>query len=226
MKNSRNASLLQSFEVRTDRHRGLPAFLLVAALVGVLAVRIGPVYYANKSLEADIRTEASRAGANFHDDETVMRNVMELARRNEVRITRENVKLERFAGQIYITITYSVPVDLFVTQRTFNFKVGIQLHRPAVAGPAIGPALQSHPRRPSLCTAAAKDSPHRHCFEWKRVSTVTLPYLANCGHIRAPGRACMLKIQTGLTGMPRPNVSLPATDGGGSGRPGKPGAGV
>ncbi len=53
----------------------------------------------------------------------VMRNIMELARRNEVRITRDNVKLERFAGQIFITITYSVPIDLVVTQRTFNFKV-------------------------------------------------------------------------------------------------------
>jgi len=124
MKNSRDASLLEGLRSQNGSGTaGCLAFLLVAAVVGVLALRMGPTYYANKSLEADIRTEASRAGANFHDDETVMRNVLELARRNEVRITRENVKLERFAGQIFITITYSVPVDLFVTQKTFNFKV-------------------------------------------------------------------------------------------------------
>ena len=124
MNNRENVSLLERLRsAQGAGASGCIVFLLVAAVVAFFAVRVGPVYYANKSLEADVRTEASRAGANFLDDETVMRNIMELARRNEVRITRDNVKLERFAGQIYITITYSVPIDLVVTQRTFNFKV-------------------------------------------------------------------------------------------------------
>ena len=124
MNNRENVSLLERLRsAQGAGASGCIVFLLVAAVVAFFAVRVGPVYYANKSLEADVRTEASRAGANFLDDETVMRNIMELARRNEVRITRDNVKLERFAGQIYITITYSVPIDLVVTQRTFNFKI-------------------------------------------------------------------------------------------------------
>jgi len=124
MNNREKASLLERLRsAQGAGTSGCIVFLLVAAVVAFFAVRVGPVYYANKSLEADVRTEASRAGANFLDDETVMRNIMELARRNEVRITRDNVKLERFAGQIYITITYSVPIDLVVTQRTFNFKI-------------------------------------------------------------------------------------------------------
>lgn len=98
-------------------------FLLVAAIVIFLVVRVGPVYYANKSLEADVRTEASRAGANFLSDESIIKNVLDLARRNEIRIKRENVKLERFAGQMFITIEYSIPVDLIVTERTMNFKI-------------------------------------------------------------------------------------------------------
>lgn len=98
-------------------------FLLVAAIVIFLVVRVGPAYYANKSLEADVRTEASRAGANFLSDESIIKNVLDLARRNEIRIKRENVKLERFAGQMFITIEYSVPVDLIVTERTMDFKI-------------------------------------------------------------------------------------------------------
>ncbi len=102
---------------------GCLLFLMVAAIVIFLAVRVGPSYYANKSLEADLRTEASRAGANFLSDESILKNVLDLARRNEIRLKRENVKLERFAGQLFITVTYSVPVDLVVTEQTMNFKI-------------------------------------------------------------------------------------------------------
>ncbi len=98
-------------------------FLLALAIAGFIGFRIGPPYYANKSLEADVKTEASRAGAHFYDDETVMRNVLDLARRNEIPITRENVSVERAAGQIYITIDYSLPIDFLVVERTFNFKI-------------------------------------------------------------------------------------------------------
>ena len=102
---------------------GCLLFLMVAAIVIFLTARIGPAYYANKSLEADLRTEASRAGANFLSDESIVKNVLDLARRNEIRLKRENVKLERFAGQILITVSYSVPVDLIVTERTMEFKI-------------------------------------------------------------------------------------------------------
>jgi len=102
---------------------GCLIFLLVAAAAVAVGVRVGPPYYANKSLDADVKTEASRAGARFYDNETVLRNVLDLARRNEVRISRENVKLERFAGQLFITIEYSTPVDLFVTEYDFKFKI-------------------------------------------------------------------------------------------------------
>jgi hypothetical protein len=102
---------------------GCLLFLLVAAIAVFLAVRIGPTYYANKSFEADLRTEASRAGANFLGDEAVLKNVLDLARRNEIRLKRENVKVERFAGQMFITVEYSVPVDLVVTERTMNFMI-------------------------------------------------------------------------------------------------------
>ncbi len=102
---------------------GCLLFLMVAAIVIFLAVRIGPAYYANKSFETDLRTEASRAGANFLGDESILKNVLDLARRNEIRLRRENVKLERFAGQIFITVSYSVPVDLIVTEKTMDFNI-------------------------------------------------------------------------------------------------------
>ena len=124
MRATESASVQQSLRDPDGRGTvGCLLFLMVAAIVIFLAVRIGPAYYANKSLEADLRTEASRAGANFLSDESVLKNVLDLARRNEIRLKRENVKLERFAGQVFITVSYSVPVDLIVTEKTMNFSI-------------------------------------------------------------------------------------------------------
>jgi hypothetical protein len=102
---------------------GCVGFLALLGIFVLAAMQVGPAYYAKKSLETDVRTEISRAGANFHDDETLLKNILDLARRNEIRLTRENVKVERFAGQIFVTIQYSAPVDLYVTQRTLQFDI-------------------------------------------------------------------------------------------------------
>jgi hypothetical protein len=91
---------------------GCLIFLLVLAVAAFIGIRIWPDYYAFKSLETDVKTEVSRAGANFFDDETLAKNVLMLAKRNEVRVTRENIKIERFAGQIFLTVQYIMPMDL------------------------------------------------------------------------------------------------------------------
>lgn len=94
--------------------------LVVAALV---AYRVCPPYFAYKSLETDVKTEISRAGAHLYDDETLIRDVLDLARRNEIRLQREEIKVERFAGQVHIKIQYSVPMDLIVYQHDMEFKI-------------------------------------------------------------------------------------------------------
>ncbi len=96
------------------------ALLLAAIVIGVKFI---PIYYAHSSFETDVKTEISRAGAHFYDDETVIKNVLGVAKRNEIRIGRENIKLERYAGQIEIEVQYSVPVDLFVLERNMEFKI-------------------------------------------------------------------------------------------------------
>src|SRR5687767_13581582 len=84
--------------------------LLLLFVGGVAGIRLFPPYYAHKSFQTDVHTEISRAGAQFLDEETVMKNILALAKRNEIRLTRKDVKLERFAGQIHATVNYSVPV--------------------------------------------------------------------------------------------------------------------
>jgi hypothetical protein len=102
---------------------GCSVFIVLMGVAIVLAVRLGPIYYANFNFESDIKTEASRAGARFTDDETITRDVLAMAKRNDIRLKRENIKVDRFAGQIHIEVRYAVPVDYLFFERDVNFHI-------------------------------------------------------------------------------------------------------
>ncbi len=102
---------------------GCIATLLLLGLTLLVSVRVGPPYFAYKSFEADVKKETSRAGANAFDDETVIRNILDLAKRNEIRLPRENITVERYAGQIMISVHYVMPLDLLFYQRDINFDI-------------------------------------------------------------------------------------------------------
>ena len=102
---------------------GCLVFIVLMGLAIVVAVQLGPVYYSNYNMEADIKTEASRAGARFLDDDTIVRDVYQMAKRNDVPIQRENIKVHRHAGQVVIEVTYSVPVSFILFERDFDFTI-------------------------------------------------------------------------------------------------------
>jgi hypothetical protein len=100
------------------------SIVLLAAAV-FCAITLGPVYYNNLNFESDVKTEVSRAGAHIADNETVIKNIMDLAKRNEIRLSRQDIKVERYAGQVHIKLEYSVPVDLLVIERNWTFKINV-----------------------------------------------------------------------------------------------------
>jgi hypothetical protein len=106
--------------------KGLLGCLTALVLLGVgiyLGITLGPIYYSNSNFESDIKTEVSRAGAHFYDDETIIKDVIDLGKKNEIRLERQNIKVDRFAGQMHINVNYSVPVDFIVMQKELNFRV-------------------------------------------------------------------------------------------------------
>lgn len=106
--------------------KGSVGCLVSILLLGIMiffCLNVGPPYFSYKSLEGDVGTEISKAGSHFYSDEILMQNLLDVARKNEVRLKRENVKIERLAGQILVSIEYSVPVDLYVVKHTFDFKI-------------------------------------------------------------------------------------------------------
>lgn len=106
--------------------KGLIGCVLLIVVVGVaiyLGIVLAPIYYSNFNFESDIKTEISKAGAHFLDNETVIKDVLDMARRNEIRVKREDISVERFAGQVHLSVRYSVPVNFILFERNLNFQI-------------------------------------------------------------------------------------------------------
>ncbi|MDR1727196.1 MAG: hypothetical protein LBT74_04605 [Acidobacteriota bacterium] len=99
----------------------LTIVLLVA--IAFVSFKAGPAYYRNYALDGDLQVEVSRIGARPQPQDVVVKNLIKLGEKNNIRLTKENIKVERFAGQLVVTIDYTVPVDFIVTQRDIHFVV-------------------------------------------------------------------------------------------------------
>jgi hypothetical protein len=113
-------------QLQGNEGKGMIGCVLLIVVIGVaiyLGIVLAPIYYANFNLESGVKTEISRAGAHFLDNETVIKDILDLARRNEVRLRREDISVDRFAGQVHLTIHYSVPVDFILFERNLNFEI-------------------------------------------------------------------------------------------------------
>lgn len=97
--------------------------LLILVVMIVVGSRVAPPYFSYKSLQADVGTEISKAGAHYFTDEVLVQNIVDVAKKNEVRLKRDDVKVERFAGQVQVSVQYHVPVDLIIFQHTFEFNI-------------------------------------------------------------------------------------------------------
>jgi hypothetical protein len=109
---------------------GCLGFLLLLVAVSAVGVKIWPDYYACSNMNTDLKTEVSRAGANFLDDPTLMKNILQLAKRNEINLVEEQVKITRFAGQINVTVNFVSPVDLYF----YTWNMNCNLHASSFIG--------------------------------------------------------------------------------------------
>jgi hypothetical protein len=121
---SKNLSRL----IHESEGKGLLGCLVSIVLFGVavfLAITLGPIYYNNLNFESDVKTEVSRAAAHILSSDAIVKDILDLARKNEISLKKQNIQIERYAGQIDVTVDYSVPVDLLVIERDFNFKINV-----------------------------------------------------------------------------------------------------
>ena len=108
--------------------KGVVGCVLLIVVLGAaiyFGIVLAPLYYANFNFESGIKTEVSRAGAHFLDDDTIVKDIMDLARRNEIRLTSQNISVDRFAGQVHIKVSYSVPVDFILFDHNLTFNIDV-----------------------------------------------------------------------------------------------------
>jgi hypothetical protein len=102
---------------------GCLATLVLLSAAAFVGVKTGPTYFTYKSLEADVRTEVSRAGAHFFNDQTIVENLLDVAKKNSVHLRKEDIKVDRLGGQLQVIIDYSVPMDFILVTTTINFEI-------------------------------------------------------------------------------------------------------
>ena len=106
---------------------GCIGIIVLLAAILFVGIKLGPIYYSNYLFEEDLKTVVSRSGARYTPDETIITEVVELAQKNHINLTHENaknnIKIERFAGQIHISVQYFVPVDFLILRRNLRFQI-------------------------------------------------------------------------------------------------------
>jgi hypothetical protein len=117
-------------QIRRNLHdsdgKGLIGCLVFIVLIGIaisVSIKIVPIYYTNYAMESEIKTVVSRAGAHYLDDDAITKDILDLARKNEVQIEKKNIKLRRFAGQIFVEVNYAISVDFGILERNLNFQI-------------------------------------------------------------------------------------------------------
>lgn len=98
---------------------------MIKAIVGILAI-VGVIYAGfqiippelnNYSYTDDLRNIAMMAGANPHEtDQEILDSVLKKAQEHDVRLTPQNVTVQRIgtpgAPAVFVAVDYSVPVSL------------------------------------------------------------------------------------------------------------------
>lgn len=104
------------------------AIVLLASMI-FAAVKLGPVYYSNYLFEDDLKNLTSQAGSHYIKDERIVADIIRLAKENDINLkekdAEENIKIERFAGQIHIRVLYYVPVNFMLFKKTLKFEISL-----------------------------------------------------------------------------------------------------
>ena len=123
---TRYANLTGLRNLRDSDGKGITGCLLFLVLIGiavVLAIGLGPIYYSHSRFEAAVKTEVSRAGSQSLNDDAIIDSILALAENNKIGITRKNILIERFAGQVHAEVRYTVPVSFIFFTRDIGFQI-------------------------------------------------------------------------------------------------------
>jgi len=96
-------------------------FLMVVALF--LAFKLAPPYMRHYEFKGEFKQAVSRVAARGMDEENILKEMIATAEKNHIVLKSENIQMRRMAGQIVITVEYTIPVDFIFMERELRFKL-------------------------------------------------------------------------------------------------------
>lgn len=112
--------------LRNSDGKGIIGCIVLIVLIGTaiyLAITLVPIYYTNHTFESEVEAEVSRAGAQSLNDETILEHILALAQKYEISLTREDIIVDRYAGQVHVEVNYARPVSFGFFKRGMNFQI-------------------------------------------------------------------------------------------------------
>ena len=94
--------------------------ILLGSMIFV-GVMIAPPYFNNYQLQDAMKTEARFAGYNRKTNEEIREDVWKKVQELGIPVKREDIQIVNDNSTIQITVNYSIPVDMKVTQFTMDF---------------------------------------------------------------------------------------------------------
>src|SRR5690349_3520657 len=96
--------------------------LAILAAIGFVAIQAVPIYLRNRKLANYINQLAGGTEAGHFTPEAIQTQVVDYARRLQLPVERQNVKVGTLGGKVTIQLDYEVPVDLEVYTWTLHFE--------------------------------------------------------------------------------------------------------
>jgi hypothetical protein len=114
--------------LRGSDGKGMIGCIIFLVLIGTaifLAIRLVPLYYSNQNFKSDVEAEVSRAAAKSLQNEIIVDNILATAKMYDIELTQEDIKVDRFAGQVHVAVNYTVPVNFALFRRGLKFHIEV-----------------------------------------------------------------------------------------------------
>ena len=95
-------------------------FLMVVVIF--LAIKLIPPYLNHYEFKSEMKQAVSRAGARAIPDANIRKDLVLLAQKNKIVLKSENIQISRFAGQIVIRVTYTIPINFIIMNHEFKIE--------------------------------------------------------------------------------------------------------
>ena len=97
--------------------------ILLMVLVLFFAFTLFPPYMNHYEFKSEMKQAVARAGARAMTDENIRKDLIQTAEKNKIVLKSENIQIRHMAGQIVITVEYTIPINFLIMTKDLRFNL-------------------------------------------------------------------------------------------------------